>query len=102
MTFGQLLKHERCLSRKSQRQLAAELGISFTYLSKLENDRLPPPSGDMLMSFCEMTTARPEVILCQARRLPTSLMEALFDRPDLILELLDHRPADRRRREETK
>ncbi|MEA5533493.1 helix-turn-helix transcriptional regulator [Crocosphaera sp. XPORK-15E] len=38
-SFGQLIRQARKKKGYSQRELANELGIDFTYLSKLENDR---------------------------------------------------------------
>jgi transcriptional regulator with XRE-family HTH domain len=41
-TFGQRIKRRRRETGLTQRQVAAQLEIDFTYLSKLENDRGSP------------------------------------------------------------
>jgi transcriptional regulator with XRE-family HTH domain len=41
--FGQRIQRLRRRQGLTQRQVAAQLGIDFTYLSKLENDRGEPP-----------------------------------------------------------
>jgi len=40
MTFGQRIKEIRKERKLTQRQLAAKVGVDFTYLSKMENGRL--------------------------------------------------------------
>jgi transcriptional regulator with XRE-family HTH domain len=40
MTFGMRIKELRHQRGTTQRQLAEQVGIDFTYLSKMENDRL--------------------------------------------------------------
>ncbi|MBI2934629.1 MAG: helix-turn-helix domain-containing protein [Chloroflexi bacterium] len=43
-TFGQRLRQMRKAAGLSLRELAQQVDLDFTYLSKLENDRLPAPS----------------------------------------------------------
>src|SRR5258708_6485476 len=40
MTLGQYLKELRRQRHLTQRQLAEQIGVDFSYLSKIENDRL--------------------------------------------------------------
>lgn len=40
MTFGQRIRELRLQHGLTQRQLATQAGVDFTYLSKIENDRL--------------------------------------------------------------
>src|SRR6266566_3897880 len=40
MTLGQYLKELRRQRHLTQRQLAKQIGVDFSYLSKIENDRL--------------------------------------------------------------
>ena len=37
-SFGKFLRRLRKKSKKTQRDLAREVGVNFTYLSKVEND----------------------------------------------------------------
>lgn len=53
-TFGIRLKAARLAAKMSQRELATavssyHLRCSFTYLSKIENDKIAPPSYDLVM-----------------------------------------------------
>ena len=49
MTFGQLLRELRRAKGVNQRDLASKVGVDFSYISKLENDRLPPPAADTVV-----------------------------------------------------
>ena len=40
-TFGQYLREQRRRAGMSQRELASRVSVDFSYISKLENDRLP-------------------------------------------------------------
>ena len=74
-TFGatiQALRRERDLT---QREVAAKLGIDFTYLSKLENDRGEPPGEELVRKLAEILDADPEDLLALAGRVPGELRE---------------------------
>ena len=43
MEFGERLRELRKQAGISQRELAESVGIDFTYLSKIENNRVEPP-----------------------------------------------------------
>ena len=43
-TFGQALKEIRRGKDVTQRELATAVGVDFSYISKIENDRMPPAS----------------------------------------------------------
>ncbi|MCB0594832.1 MAG: helix-turn-helix transcriptional regulator, partial [Phaeodactylibacter sp.] len=44
-TFGPLLKEVRRSKQVSQRELAERVGVDFSYISKIENNRLAPPAA---------------------------------------------------------
>lgn len=48
MTFGDKIRELRKRKRLSQRDLAEKVGIDFTYLSKIENNKVPPPSSEVI------------------------------------------------------
>jgi len=48
-TFGQIIRQARKDKGFSQRELAKQIGVNYTYLSKLENDHAgTPPSEDVI------------------------------------------------------
>ena len=53
-TFGKWIKDARRSKSYSQRDLAALVGVDYTYLSKLENDRAEyPPKDDAIPASIE-------------------------------------------------
>jgi transcriptional regulator with XRE-family HTH domain len=59
----------------TQRQVAAELGIDFTYLSKLENDRGEPPGEETVRRLAQLFGVDPEELLAKAGKVPSELRE---------------------------
>lgn len=49
MKFGERVKELRTKERITQRQLAEILDVNFTYISKIENDRLEAPPSERLI-----------------------------------------------------
>ena len=53
-TFGQTLREARQNKGYSQRELASLVGVNYTYLSKLENDRSEyPPKEDVIQELAK-------------------------------------------------
>lgn len=77
MTFGEALKNLRREANISQRTLADEAGVDFSYVSKLENGRLPAPAADTVVRICEVLGVPPERLLSLAGKLPTEVQEAV-------------------------
>jgi transcriptional regulator with XRE-family HTH domain len=72
-TFGQrirLLRRERGLT---QRQLAAAVGLDFTYLSKVENDRGEPPGEETVRKLADVLAVDVEDLLALAGKVPAEL-----------------------------
>lgn len=79
--FGKLLREKRRSSGLSQRQLAERVGIDFSYISKLENGRLPAPADDTVVRLCEVFRCPTEEFFAAAKKLPTELGESLVEEP---------------------
>ena len=88
MNFGEKLRELRKASDYSQRELAELLDVSFTYLSKLENNRMDrPPSEELIRRMAEVLKTNADDLLVLAERIPTDIAEIILDRPESI-ELL--------------
>ena len=74
-TFGQRIQRLRREHGMTQRQVAAELGIDFTYLSKLENDRGEPPGEDTVRRLAAVLQTDEEMLLALAGKVPAELRE---------------------------
>lgn len=80
MTFGERIKEQRKALGISQRELAESAGIDFTYLSKIENNRMEPPSEGAIRRLSEALRADADELLILADRFPSDLADALKDR----------------------
>lgn len=88
MTFGEMLRHLRKQHHFSQRELAERLGVSFTYLSKLENNRMErPPSEEFIRNLARELDADADKLLLLAERVPTDVADIIVERPESV-ELL--------------
>lgn len=76
-TFGEKLRALRRASKVTQRELAHQVGVDFSYISKLENDRLPPPAADTLLSICEVLDVNPDELLALTGKLPSDIQETV-------------------------
>ena len=83
-TFGELLRKRRQAARLSQRQLAERAGVDFSYISKLENGRLPAAADDTVVRICTVLGCPAEEFFTAAKKLPTELGESLVGEPAAI------------------
>jgi transcriptional regulator with XRE-family HTH domain len=72
-SFGRVIQRLRRDKGLTQRQAAEQLGIDFTYLSKLENDRGEPPGEDLVRRMARLYEVDPEHLLAQAGKVPPEL-----------------------------
>ena len=77
--FGTVLREKRRVSGLSQRQLADRAGLDFSYISKLENGRLPPPAADTAVRLADILGCPAEDLLSAAKKMPTGFSDSLAD-----------------------
>ncbi|MDP9350109.1 MAG: helix-turn-helix domain-containing protein [Chloroflexota bacterium] len=80
-SFGEVLRAKRRAANLSQRELAAQLGMDFSYISKLENGRLPPPSADTVVAISRILSCQPEELLALAGKLPSEVQGGVGRHP---------------------
>lgn len=80
-TFGQTLKNLRQSKGITQRELAAVVRVDFSYISKVENDRMPPPAADTIVKICEKLGVPPDNLLAMTGKMPTPIKEAISETP---------------------
>lgn len=80
-TFGQTLKEIRRSKGVTQRQLASAVGVDFSYISKVENDRMPPPAADTIVKICEKLGVLSDELLAMTGKMPTPVKEAISENP---------------------
>lgn len=85
MKFGQRLRELRRAKNLGQRGLAKKVGINYTYLSKIENERLDfaqYPSQDLILKLAEALDADADELLLLAKRIPEPIRRRVLERPD--------------------
>lgn len=76
-SFGQMLREFRRTKNISQRELAEKIAVDFSYISKIENDRLPPPAADTIVKICEVLDVPPERLLVLTGKMPSEMQETI-------------------------
>jgi transcriptional regulator with XRE-family HTH domain len=75
--FGDLLREKRRAAGLSQRQLAERAEVDFSYISKLENGRLPAPADETVVRICEILKCPTDEFFAAAKKIPAELSAAL-------------------------
>lgn len=70
--FGQTLRELRQAKGLSQRTLAKMVGVDFTYISKIENNKTSPLSTARIVSICKALSVDPECLLAIAGKMSDS------------------------------
>jgi transcriptional regulator with XRE-family HTH domain len=96
MRFAEKLRALRVARRLSQRTLAASVGVDFTYLSKIENEKLDfaqYPSEDLIVKLAEALEADVNELLLLAEKIPPIIKQRIMERPDdfLLIARLDEK-----------
>jgi transcriptional regulator with XRE-family HTH domain len=73
--FGAQIRELRARGGKSQRQVAAEIGIDFTYLSKLENGRAEPPAESTIRRLAAVLGVNDLQLIAAAGKVPAELKQ---------------------------
>ena len=83
-SFGELLRQKRRVAGISQRKLAELAGLDFSYISKLENNRLAPPAAETVLMLAELFGCPPEELLSAAGKLPAEVGQSLASSPAAV------------------
>ncbi len=86
-TIGRRIRDIRKSRQLTQRELADRVGINFTYLSRIENDRLDAdqtPREQTLKRIAEALDADADELLILARRIPESYRLRILAKPDMF------------------
>lgn len=83
-TFGEILREKRRLAGISQRQLAESVGVDFSYISKLENGRMPSPAADTIVRIAARISCASEELLAAGQKLPDGVGSILSGNPAAV------------------
>ena len=79
--FGVALRSRRRAAGLSQRALAARTNLDFSYISKVENGRLPPPAADTIVALSRALGSPPEDLLALTRKIPSVVHQTVSGSP---------------------
>ena len=83
-SFGQLLKELRRSKPISQRDLADKVGVDFSYISKIENDRLPPPAAQTIEKISDALEIPHEILLTHSGKVSEEIKEMITSSPEVV------------------
>ncbi len=87
-TFGQKIKRLRKAKRITQLELAERIGVDFTYVSKIENDRtMRSPAESTIRKIAEVLETNSEDLILLANKIPQNLQETIVQEP-LVVDFL--------------
>jgi transcriptional regulator with XRE-family HTH domain len=79
-SFGTQLRELRKSAGLTLRELAEKVNVNFTYLSKIENGALPPPSEKVVKQLAAVLNYNEDELLALAGIIPADIAEILKDR----------------------
>lgn len=90
MRFGKRVRDLRKSRNLTQRELAARLGVSFTYISKVENEKLhfgDFPSEKFIHKLADTLQADEDELLVLTDRVPKVIRRRVKERPEAFRKL---------------
>ena len=93
-TFGAFIRKRRLASEVSLRTFAARVGISPTYLSKIERDEMRPPSEYTTKRIAMLLEADADVLLALGGRISSDLKARILANPVALAALIRALPND--------
>jgi transcriptional regulator with XRE-family HTH domain len=86
--FGEFVRRERLEKEIGLREMAKMIGVSATYLSKVERDEFPPPAEDKVRKIAGIIGCDSDELLARAGRISSDLSEIIKEHPREIATLL--------------
>jgi transcriptional regulator with XRE-family HTH domain len=87
-TFGALVRQEREAKEIGLREMAKKIGVSPTYLSKIERDEFSPPAEDKVRKIAEIIGQDADELLALAGRVASDLTDIIRQRPREMADFL--------------
>jgi transcriptional regulator with XRE-family HTH domain len=86
--FGAFIRREREGKEIGLREMAKMIGVSPTYLSKVERDEFPPPAEDKVRAIAKIIDADADNLLARAGRVSTDITDIIKRHPVELAALL--------------
>ena len=79
--FGEFVRRKRVEKEIGLREMAKMIGVSPTYLSKVERDEFPPPAEDKVRRIAEIIGCDSDELLGRAGRVSSDLSDIIKRQP---------------------
>lgn len=92
MRFGERVRELRRAKGLTLRGLAAKVQVGFTYLSKVENERLDfgdYPSDQLIGKLATALDADEDELMLLAQKIPAQIKKRVLQRPDAFRKLAE-------------
>jgi transcriptional regulator with XRE-family HTH domain len=86
--FGALVRREREAREIGLREMAKLIGVSPTYLSKVERDEFSPPAEDKVRKIADIIGQDADELLALAGRVASDLTEIIREQPRGMADFL--------------
>lgn len=86
--FGAFIRREREAREIGLREMAKKIGVSPTYMSKVERDEFTPPTEDKVRAIAQILECDPDELLAMAGRVPSDLADIIKRQPVEMSALL--------------
>ena len=86
--FGAFIRGEREAREIGLREMAKMIGVSPTYLSKVERDEFPPPAEDKVKAIAKIIQCDSDDLLARAGRVSTDISDIIKRHPIELAALL--------------
>ena len=97
MKFGEKIRELRKSQNLTQKELGDLVGVTFAYISKVENERLDfgdYPSEDLIRKLAAALGTDEDELMLLAKKIPENIRQRVLERPDAFRKFADLTDAD--------
>lgn len=88
LKFGEFVRSTRLKLNIGLREFASQVGISATYVSKMEIGDYAPPKEDNIKKMAKILKVDVDKLLSMADKLSSDIKDIINDKPDLYASFL--------------
>lgn len=92
MKFGEKIRELRKSQNLTQKDLGNLVGVTFAYVSKVENERLDfgdYPSEELIRKLAGALETDEDELMLLAKKIPEHIRQRVFERPDAFRKFAD-------------
>lgn len=86
--FGAFIRKARIAREIGLREMAKKIGVSPTYMSKVERDEFPPPAEDRVRAIAKIIECDVDDLLARAGRVSSDITDIIKRHPVELAALL--------------